>query len=147
MRAHFGQDLTQAIADAETAVRQPIPVDPAGFEQFVFLGSGWTVGLANEAALKIREAAGAWSEAYPASEYRHGPVSVAAGRTLVWSLGPFDDDLARDIAETGASVIRGGTLDPMAELIRIQRTAVALAEARGLDADNPPHLTRSVVLP
>jgi glucosamine 6-phosphate synthetase-like amidotransferase/phosphosugar isomerase protein len=37
-------------------------------------------------------------------------------------------------------------LDPMAELIQIQRTAVALAEARGLDPDHPRHLARSVVL-
>jgi fructoselysine-6-P-deglycase FrlB-like protein len=34
----------------------------------------------------------------------------------------------------------------MAELILIQRTAVALAELRGLDPDQPRHLTRSVVL-
>ena len=38
------------------------------------------------------------------------------------------------------------TLDPLAELIRIQRLAVALAERRGLDPDQPPHLERAVVL-
>jgi CRISPR-associated protein Cas5a/b/c len=31
--------------------------------------------------------------------------------------------------------------------VTIQRMAVALAEARGLDPDRPAHLTRSVVLP
>jgi fructoselysine-6-P-deglycase FrlB-like protein len=146
MRSHLGQDLAQALADAEEALRRPIPLDPTDFDQFVFLGSGWSVGIANEAALKIREAAGAWSEAYPATEYRHGPVSVASGRTVVWSLGSMDDDLAAEIQRTGATVILG-SLDPMAELIVIQRTAVALAEARGSDPDNPPHLSRSVVLP
>jgi hypothetical protein len=34
----------------------------------------------------------------------------------------------------------------MAELIRIQRSAVAVAFARGLDPDHPRNLTRSVVL-
>jgi glucosamine 6-phosphate synthetase-like amidotransferase/phosphosugar isomerase protein len=34
----------------------------------------------------------------------------------------------------------------MAELVKIQRTAVLLAEAKGLDPDRPRHLTRSVVL-
>jgi fructoselysine-6-P-deglycase FrlB-like protein len=72
---------------------------------------------------------------------------VANNRTAVWSLGPLDDELAEDIERTGATVIRGEELDPMAELILIQRMAVALAEARGSDPDNPPHLTRSVVLP
>jgi fructoselysine-6-P-deglycase FrlB-like protein len=48
-------------------------------------------------------------------------------------------------ASVGATVVGGG-LDPMAELIVIQRAAVALAESRGLDPDRPRNLTRSVVL-
>ena len=47
---------------------------------------------------------------------------------------------------TGASVVENGA-DPMAALVGIQRAAVALAQARGLDPDRPRHLTRSVVLP
>ena len=53
--------------------------------------------------------------------------------------------LVADIAATGASV-RVGRDDPMAELVTMQRAAVALAAARGLDPDQPQHLTRSVVL-
>jgi fructoselysine-6-P-deglycase FrlB-like protein len=34
----------------------------------------------------------------------------------------------------------------MAELVRVQRVAAALADARGLDPDHPRNLTRSVVL-
>jgi fructoselysine-6-P-deglycase FrlB-like protein len=146
LRAHAGQSLDTAIADAEAAVSAAPPIDPSDFEQFVFLGTGWTVGLAGEAALKIRESAGAWAEAYPAMEYRHGPISVAGNRTLVWLLGEVEPDLADDIRTTGATVIES-TADPMAELVTIQRTAVALAESRGLDPDRPRHLTRSVVLP
>ena len=65
-------------ADAEVAVRLPLPVHPALVEQITFLGRGWTVGLAEEAALKCREAAMFWAEAYPAMDYRHGPISIAA---------------------------------------------------------------------
>ena len=36
--------------------------------------------------------------------------------------------------------------DPLAELVRVQRLAVAIAERRGLDPDRPPNLTRAVVL-
>ncbi|MEV6985722.1 hypothetical protein AB0M95_31305 [Sphaerisporangium sp. NPDC051017] len=36
--------------------------------------------------------------------------------------------------------------DPMAELVRAQRVAVARAHARGMDPDQPLHLTRSVIL-
>src|SRR3954447_12402182 len=41
----------RAAADAEDALDAELPVDPAGVEQWTFLGRGWTVGLAQEAAL------------------------------------------------------------------------------------------------
>jgi fructoselysine-6-P-deglycase FrlB-like protein len=50
------------------------------------------------------------------------------------------------VRATGATV-REASLDPMAELVLVHRTAIALAEAKGLDPDHPAHLTRSVVLP
>jgi fructoselysine-6-P-deglycase FrlB-like protein len=146
LRAHLGDRLEAAIADGEAALARPLPADPSGFRQFVFLGQGWTVGLAHEAALKLREAASAWTEAYPAMEYRHGPISVAGPGTLVWAIGPVDANVLADAAGTGATIVGEG-LDPMAELVLIQRMAVDLAEARGLDPDRPKHLTRSVVLP
>ena len=100
---------------------------------------------AEEAALKLREAARAWAEAYPAMEYRHGPISLADADTVVWPIGELDPALRSDIERTGATVrVDGG--DPLATLLTVQRTAVALAEARGLDPDAPRNLTRSVVL-
>jgi fructoselysine-6-P-deglycase FrlB-like protein len=145
LRAHLGHDLVPAVTDAEAVLGRPLPADPAEFEHFVFLGHGWTVGLASEAALKFREAGQAWAEAYPAMEYRHGPISVAGPGTLVWFIGEADPDLVRDVRATGATVV-ARSIDPMAELVALQRGAVALAEAKGLDPDNPQHLTRSVVL-
>jgi fructoselysine-6-P-deglycase FrlB-like protein len=145
LRANLGEDLTGAVADARRALTLDLPIDVARFSRFVFLGRGWSVGLANEAALKMREAALAWSESYPALEYRHGPISVADADTAVWFLGTPDVDLVRDVEAVGATVVHLG-LDPMAELVAIQRAAVALANARGLDPDRPRHLTRSVVL-
>jgi fructoselysine-6-P-deglycase FrlB-like protein len=145
LRTHLGQDLAPAIADSERALSEPLPADPSSFDHFVFLGRGWTVGLADEAALKVREASVSFSESYPAMEYRHGPISLAGARSLVWTLGDVDAGLLGEIRRTGATVV-AGDLDPMAELVRIQRFAVALAEAKGLDPDRPRHLTRSVVL-
>ena len=148
LRASLGQDLEPIARDAERALGAELPIDPGAFDHFVFLGHGWTVGLANEASLKLREASGAWAESYPAMEYRHGPISVAGSRSAVWPIGDVEPDLLNDIASTGATIVNTGSdvLDPMAELILIQRTAVALAELRGLDPDQPRHLTRSVVL-
>jgi fructoselysine-6-P-deglycase FrlB-like protein len=77
-------------ASSTTAVprsRWKLPVLPEEFEHFVFLGTGWTIGLAHEAALKIREMAEGWSESYPAMDFRHGPMAAAGPRTLVWMFG------------------------------------------------------------
>jgi glucosamine--fructose-6-phosphate aminotransferase (isomerizing) len=123
----------------------PLPVDPSGFEHFVFLGRRWSTALASEAALKFRETASAWTESYSAMEYRHGPISVAGASSLVWFLGGADSALVEDIEATRATVVVGRA-DPMAELVTIQQAAVTLAQARGLDPDQPRHLTRSVML-
>jgi CRISPR-associated protein Cas5a/b/c len=145
LRASLGDDVETATREAELALSAELPAEPAAFEHFVFLGRGWSVGIANEAALKIREAAGAWAESYPAMEYRHGPISVAGPRTLVWVFGGGDPQLRAAIESTGARVVRPN-LDPVASLVLAQRFAVGLAEHRGLDPDRPRHLTRSVVL-
>ena len=145
LRAGLGADLQQALADADVAVAGPLPVDPTDFEHFVYLGTGWTVGLAHEGALKMREAAQAWSESYPAMDYRHGPIAVAGARTLVWIFGKPPVGLVDQVAGTGAHVVTNA-LDPLAQLVQVQRLAVAAAQARGLDPDHPRALTRSVVL-
>jgi fructoselysine-6-P-deglycase FrlB-like protein len=145
-RAHLGEDLGSAIEDAEGALTEPMDPDPTRFAHVVFLGHGWTVGIAEEAALKLREASQTYSEAYPAMEYRHGPISLADARSLVWIIGSPDPSVADDVRSTGATV-RVASLDPMAELVLVHRMAVAIAEAKGLDPDHPPHLSRSVLLP
>jgi fructoselysine-6-P-deglycase FrlB-like protein len=144
-RAAFGLGVDGVTEQLEAVLAQPLPVDTDGFDHFVYLGTGWTYGLAQEAALKIREAAQAWSESYPALDYRHGPLAVAHKGSLVWMFGVADELLAEQIRATGATVILGGA-DPLVELVQTQRLAVALAEARGLDPDSPRHLTRSIIL-
>ncbi|MET8770945.1 SIS domain-containing protein [Streptomyces sp. NPDC004658] len=145
LRAHLGLHTDAAVADARTALATPLPEGLVECAQFTFLGRGWTVGLAHEAGLKMREASLSWTESYPAMEYRHGPISVTTGGTATWMLGPAPDGLAEQVRATGGRWIEGG-LDPLAELLRVQRLAIAVAAARGLDPDRPRHLTRSVIL-
>jgi fructoselysine-6-P-deglycase FrlB-like protein len=145
LRAHLGHDLAAVAAAAETALAEPLPAALTGARQFTFLGTGWTCGLANEAALKLREAAGMWTEAYPAMEYRHGPISVTGPGSVVWLLGSTPDGLAGEVAAAGGLAWQRSR-DPMAELVLVQRLAAALARARGLDPDRPRNLNRSVIL-
>ncbi len=145
LRAHVGHNLSAMIADAKKALAEPLDAVSAP-NQMTFLGTGWTIGLAHEAALKLRESAQFWAEAYPSMDYRHGPVAIAEPGRAVWSFGDAPPGLADDVRAIGASFV-ASDLDPMAHLIVAQRLAVALAEQRGLDPDRPRHLSRSVVLP
>ena len=79
-------------------------------------------------------------------EYRHGPIGIADARSAVWFLTRPPASLPEEVAATGALVLTP-TGDPMAELVKVQRLAVALAAAKGLDPDRPRNLSRSVILP
>jgi len=144
LRAHLGADVEALAADAERALDVDIEA-LLGADQCTFLGLGWCIGLANEAALKTREAAQFWSEAYPAMDYRHGPIAIAQPGRLVWSFGPAPTGLREEVDAVGATFVQHD-LDPQAALVVAQRFAVALAGRRGLDADNPRALSRSVIL-
>ncbi|KMS70896.1 sugar isomerase [Streptomyces viridochromogenes] len=145
LRAHLGLHTDAVVADARTALGTDLPEGLVECGQFTFLGRGWTVGLANEAGLKMREASLSWTEAYPAMEYRHGPISITTSGSATWMFGEAPQGLAEQVRATGGLWIEG-RLDPLAELVRAQRLAVAVAAARGLDPDRPRHLTRSVIL-
>jgi fructoselysine-6-P-deglycase FrlB-like protein len=145
LRAHLGLLPANLIEQCRAAIAEPHPSGATGQSQFTFLGSGWTNGIANEAALKVREAAGAWTESYPAMEYRHGPISVTDEHSLTWFFGTPPAGLLEQVERTGALVVNAGR-DALAELVRVQRFAVALAESKGLDPDRPRNLTRSIIL-
>ncbi len=130
---------------AAREVARPLPPELAGRTEFTFLGRGWVAAVADEAALKLREASRTWAESYPAMEYRHGPISVSDENTVVWALGAVPADLLADARRTGATVITSDA-DPLAGLIGAQRLAAVLAERKGIDPDQPRALSRSVII-
>ena len=145
LRASLGEDLSKAVADAEIAVADELDDDLIAAEQYTFLGRGWSVGLAHEAALKMREASQSWTESYPAMEYRHGPIAIAAPGRVTWMFGAPPAGIESDVTATGARFV-SSDLDPLAELIRAQKLALLRARAKGLNPDLPRNLTRSVIL-
>lgn len=144
VRAALGGEPPDLPAQGERALAFEVP-DPGAYEQFVCLGRGWTIGLAHEAALKLREMALAWSESYPAMDYRHGPIALAGERTLVLAFGELPSGLSEEITATGADIL-APALDPLCQLVVAQRLALSLALARGLEPDHPTGLVRSIVL-
>jgi fructoselysine-6-P-deglycase FrlB-like protein len=142
---HLGRDIGPAARAAERVLAEPLADELTTATQFTFLGTGWALGLAYEAALKLREAARMWTEAYPAMEYRHGPAAVTGPGSIVWLLGAVPDGLAGDITAAGGTAWQTGD-EPLADLVRVHRLAAHLARARGFDPDRPQNLARSVIL-
>ncbi|WP_293784674.1 SIS domain-containing protein [uncultured Aeromicrobium sp.] len=147
LRAHLGEDIepvaeqAQAVLDADIDALGPL----LEAEQITLVGRHWTNGVANEAALKLREAAQLWTESYSMMEYRHGPLSISAPGRAVWAMGDPVAGLADDVHKTGAH-FENADLDAMADLVRAHRLSLARALAAGLDPDRPRNLTRSIVL-
>ena len=144
LRASLGEDLDHVVAQGEQVLQTSDDTWPSG-GQYTFLGQGWAHGIAREAALKMREAAQLWTESYPQMEYRHGPIAIAEPGRVVWVFGDPVPGLLADVEATGATVVCD-PLDPVVDLVRVQRLAVLLADRLRLDPDRPRHLTRSVVL-
>ena len=145
LRAHLGADLRALPDAAARELARPLPPGLADRTEFTLLGRGWAAAVADEAALKLREASRTWAESYPAMEYRHGPISVSDESTVVWALGDAPPGLLADARHTGALVIASDA-DPLAALIGAQRLAAVLAERKGIDPDEPRALSRSVIL-
>ncbi len=147
LRAQLGEDLTAVVNAARRVLAEPESsyAEVRQAEQITFVGMGLGAALAEEAALKLREATQSWAESYLATEYRHGPISIAAPGRVVWSLGPLVANFERDVARTGAH-LEHRDVDPMAELVRVQSLCVLRAADRGLDPDRPRNLARSVIL-
>ncbi len=145
LRASLGEILDAVCNEAEVALRSDLPDALITAEQITFLGKGWGVGIAHEAALKLREASQSWTESYPAMEYRHGPISVAAAGRATWMFGAPPRNLAKEVAATGAH-FESQAIDAVADLVRVHRLALARAEIMGLNVDQPRSLSRSVVL-
>ncbi|MFG3520370.1 SIS domain-containing protein [Nocardia nova] len=149
LRWHLGEDLAPAIEQARAALDEAaeasVPAAVRHADQITFVGMGFAAALAEEAGLKLRESCRAWAEGYLATEYRHGPISIAAPGRAVWALGPVAAGLLEDLAATGAHV-EYRDIDPMADLVRVHRLCLLRSADLGLDPDHPRGLRRSVIL-
>jgi len=123
---------------------------------------GYGLGSCREIALKLTETLQLPALGYSAAELRHGPRAAITPATPVLVLRQNDeaamavDELIRDLRDAKESVFSAGgptgTLpwigddhpicDPVAMLLPAYRAIEAAARRRGLDPDNPPHLSK-----
>ena len=129
------------------------------------LGRGLGFGIAEEAALKLKETCGLHAEAFSAAEVRHGPMALVGPGFPVLAFAQGDETREGVEAATaaaaaqGAPVLKAGgaaqrgvvslptepacaVLEPIAYALSFYRLVNALALARGLDPDLPPHLSK-----
>ncbi len=135
----------------------------------VVLARGFQYPTAREWALKLKEVAGVFADAYSAADYEHGPISlvepglpvlavVSSGPTLAGLL-----ELLERLADDGADLLvlsdaaearalgRGSLafesnvpewLAPIVAIVPCQLFAYHLAVARGRDPETPRHLRK-----
>lgn len=139
-----------------------IPVLREATSAFV-IGRGFGLGVAQEAALKLKETSGLHAEAFSAAEVRHGPMALIDRGFPVFALGGGDAagasvrEVADEFRARGAQVLLADAADLAADLpaiaahpaiepiLMIQsfyRMASDLALARGRNPDAPPHLRK-----
>ena len=135
-----------------------------GATSLYVLARGIGLGIAQEAALKLKETSQLHAEAFSTAELRHGPMALVRPGfpALMFSQS---DETGRSVEETGTILAERGArvflaggeaagcaalptlgcaplLEPIVQIQSFYRAANSLALARGLDPDRPPHLAK-----
>ncbi|WP_267389148.1 SIS domain-containing protein [Sphingomonas sp. GC_Shp_3] len=157
-------DVLEQAANADWTSAVPLLRDA---KTMLVLGRGPTLPIAGEAALKLKETSGLHAEAFSSAEVAHGPMRLVGAGDPVLVLAPLDVARAglverlADFAERGAELIVAGVPDAVspatvlpfqtdvhpvlgaiAQIQSFYGLAEAVALARGLDPDYPPHLNK-----
>jgi glucosamine--fructose-6-phosphate aminotransferase (isomerizing) len=125
---------------------------------------GFGLGIAQEAALKLKETCGLHAEAFSSAEVKHGPMALVRAGFPVLMFTQRDEtrvgiqELSAEFALRGARVLIAGAeaagaislptiashpvIEPLLTIQSFYRMANELALARGLDPDCPPHLNK-----
>jgi glucosamine--fructose-6-phosphate aminotransferase (isomerizing) len=126
------------------------------------IGRGLGLGIAQEAALKLKETSALHAEAFSAAEVRHGPMALVGENYPVLALGGGTAgasvrEVAAEFRTRGAKVLLAdpespdsdlpalaahSAIEPILAIQSFYPMASDLALARGLNPDAPPHLRK-----
>ncbi len=158
-------DRLPAALGAAPEVPEGIAANLAKAEHIFCVGRGPGLAIASEAALKFKEVAAVHAEPFSLAEVMHGPLALVGKGFPVVGFVPEDAGLdnARDAlgrlasigadllvfssaALPGTTVTLGSTgapaLDALSGVQSFYRLVHAVAVARGLDPEAPPHLAK-----
>jgi glutamine---fructose-6-phosphate transaminase (isomerizing) len=138
-------------------------------ERTLVIARGRSLAMASEMALKLKEVAGIQAEAFSAAEVLHGPMAVVDRSSAIVVLANEDEafssvlstmkrlkdagaplavmsssDVALELATVPLPFRRDAhpALDPLVAVQAFYAFVGRLAQARGLDPDQPPHLAK-----
>ncbi len=144
--------------DWSPAVRMLAEVD-----NLFVVARGYGYGIAQEAALKLKETCAMHAESFSAAEVRHGPMAIVGREFNILALGGSDRagesvrEAAAEFRARGARMLIADpdpnvadlpaiaahpTIEPLLMIQSFYRMANALSLARGCDPDRPPHLKK-----
>jgi glucosamine--fructose-6-phosphate aminotransferase (isomerizing) len=136
-----------------------------GSQRLMVIGRGAGFAIAQEAALKLKETSAIQAEAFSSAEVRHGPMALIDENYPLLVFAPRGAEpagllsLAADMRQRGARVLLAApddiaerdltlsraehpSLDPILAIQSFYVMAAGLAEARGMDPDQPRHLSK-----
>ncbi|WP_434561449.1 SIS domain-containing protein [Pseudomonas sp. Z4-20] len=134
-------------------------------QRLMVIGRGAGFAIAQEAALKFKETSAIQAEAFSSAEVRHGPMALIDEDYPLLVFAPRGAEqagvlsLAADMRQRGARVLLAApddiaerdltlsraehpALDPILAIQSFYGMAATLAVARGLDPDQPRHLSK-----
>ncbi len=136
-------------------------------DRLVTTGRGYSSATAAEAALKLAETSYLSARSYSGADLLHGPVAAVDAKTAVLAVTSegAGGDAMREVLEvvdrSGADIIAAGSaapsmpaalrialpataeeVAPILEVLPLQRLALGLALARGVDPDRPRGLNK-----
>lgn len=174
LTAHWAQDeaLKTAVAALPDQLRHAFAQDWTPAQELLreatnlyIIGRGYSYGIAQEAALKLKETSGLHGESFSAAEVRHGPMAIVGENFPVIALATSDragEDVCKvadEFAARGAAICLADASgkSPLANLpctqthpatepiLMVQsfyRMVNGLALSRGFNPDSPPHLRK-----
>ncbi|MEG2349810.1 MAG: SIS domain-containing protein [Hungatella sp.] len=170
--ANYADHARDALTKMD-ALAKKVVAEHQNLNLYITLGQGIYYGIANECMNKMKEMGLTNSEAYYTLEYRHGPMSLVDENTLILLLGSShtvdgDAKLLTQMKSYGATVVAIGNQavedfkdadycldlpygygdEQNAALIGFigQFLGYYIAEAKGIDADTPRHLSQAIVI-
>ncbi|PYY66525.1 iron dicitrate transport regulator FecR, partial [Pseudomonas jessenii] len=134
-------------------------------QRLMVIGRGAGFAIAQEAALKFKETSAIQAEAFSSAEVRHGPMALIGDNYPLLVFAPRGAEqagllsLAADMRQRGARVLLAApddvlerdltltcaehpALDPILAIQSFYVMAAGLAVARGMDPDQPRHLSK-----